>query len=162
MADTSSALSTTEAVLLDGANGVTNAPRQHFPHGMWFVVAALVIAVVVRVVKRPAVVAVLLGLAAVPGFVHVLALRADAPLRRGGSVEPIARTLSELHAAAPWPATPVKVTREDDELFPLGRYAFPNRVEVVGTPLEVELRGGPIGAQPCRQEHVRITCGSAP
>ena len=141
---------------------MTTAPRQHFPEGTWFLVGAVVIALVVRFMKKPAVVVALLALAAIPGFVHVLAFRADAPAKRWASTEPIARTLNELHAKAPWPVTPVKVVREDDELFPLGRYAFPNRVDVIGTPLELELRGGVIGAQACREEHVRIICGSAP
>lgn len=157
----SSELGTTESILIDGANGVTSAPRAHFPQAAWWLGLAVIVAVVVRVVKRPAVVAGLLVLAALPGFVHVLALRADAPLKRPASTGAIGVTLGELQQRVPWPQSQVKVVREEDDvLFPLGRYALPSRPEVDGG-LELELGAGPLG-QACRQQEQRVSCGVAP
>ena len=161
MADTeaTSALATSESILVDGANGVTSAPRAHFPEmGVWLAVA-VVVAVVVRVVKRPAVAVVLLLLGAIPGFVHVLALRADAPFTRAVMTESIRTTLGDLQTRVPWPQSRVQVVREEDDvLFPLGRYALPSRPVPDGGAIELELRGGPLG-QTCRQENQRVICG---
>lgn len=164
MAETevSSALNSPGSILIDGANGVTTAPRAHFPQaGLWLAVAVIV-AVVVRVVKRPAVVAVLLVLGALPGLVHVLALRADAPLQRPAMTEAIGVTLGDLQQRVPWPQRQVKVVREEDDvLFPLGRYALPSRPEVSGAATELELGAGPLG-QVCRQREERVSCGVLP
>lgn len=158
----SSALNSQGSILIDGANGVTTAPRAHFPQASWWLVVAVIVAVVTRVVKRPAVVAALLVVAAVPGFVHVLALRADAPLQRPAMTEAIGVTLRDLQQRVPWPAQQVKVVREEDDvLFPLGRYALPSRPEVSGAALELELGAGPFG-QVCRQQEQRVTCGVVP
>lgn len=164
MADSpsSTALATPEAVLIDGANGVTSAPRQHFPDATVMLAIALTAAVAVRWIKKPALVAALLLGASVPGFVHVLALRGDAPMKRGAAARAITTTLSELQTRLPWPQTSVKVVHEEDDvLFPLGRYALPSRKDPSGTPLELELGAGPLGST-CREAHVRLICGGRP
>ncbi len=148
--------------MIDGANGVTTAPRAHFPQaGVWLALAVIV-AVLVRVVKRPAIIAGVLAVAAVPGFVHVLALRADAPLQRPALTSAIGTTLRDLQQRAPWPERQVEVVKEEDDvLFPLGRYALPSRPEVSGTAIELELGAGPLGAA-CRQQDARVSCGVVP
>ncbi len=151
-------LATSESILIDGANGVTSAPRADFPHGGLWLALAFIVVVVARLLKRPALTVVLLLLGAVPGFIHVVALRADAPVHRGALTDSITRTLSSMQSQVPWPKSQVSVVREDDLLFPLGRYALPNRT--VG-PVEVELRDGPLGAG-CRQEAQRVICGAGP
>ncbi len=157
-----SELGTTESILIDGANGVTSAPRAHFPQAAWWLALAVVIAVVVRVVKRPAVVAGLLVLAALPGFVHLLALRADAPLQRAALTDAIGVTLNDLQQRVPWPRSQVKVVREEDDvLLPIGRYALPSRPEVSSPTIQLELGAGPLG-QVCRQEEQRVSCGARP
>jgi len=165
VADTeaTSALATSESILLDGANGVSSAPRAHFPQAAGWLALAVVVAVVVRVVKKPAVAVGLLALAAIPGLVHVLALRADAPLHRGAMAESIRVTLGDLQTRVPWPQSQVNVVHEEDDvLFPLGRYALPSRpVPDGGASIDLELRAGPLG-QTCRQEQQRVICGGGP
>lgn len=151
-------LATSESILIDGANGVTSAPRAHFPHGGLWLSVAFIVVVVARLLKRPALTVVLLLLAAVPGLIHVIALRGDAPVQRGALADSIASTLGSMQTQLAWPKREVSVVREDDLLFPLGRYALPNRT--VG-PLEVELRNGPLG-QGCREEAQRVICGAGP
>jgi hypothetical protein len=149
-------LGTGESILIDGANGVTSAPRAHFPHGGWWLGLALVVALIVRVVKRPLILLGMLVAGAIPGLVHLLVLRADAPLQRFELAGSISTTLDDVQHHAPWPQTQVSIIREDDALFPLGRYAFPSRK---GGPLEVELRAG-VGT--CRQETpLKLICGGA-
>lgn len=164
MADSpsTSALATPEAVLLDGANGVTNASRQHFPDATLMLAIAAVVAVAVRWIRRPALVAALLLGASIPGFVHVLALRGDAPLARPKAAAAITTTVSDLQAKVPWPGTPVKVVHEEDDvLFPLGRYAVPGRVEPQGAAVELELGLGLLGST-CVEQPPRVTCGARP
>ncbi len=151
-------LATSESILVDGANAVTSAPRAHFPHGDLWLALAFVVLVVARMLKRPALTVVLLLLAAVPGFIHVVALRGDAPMQRGALTSSIATSLQSMQTQVPWPQPQVWVVREDDLFFPLGRYALPNRT--VG-PIKVELRNGPLG-QGCREEAQRVICGSSP
>lgn len=157
--DSASSLVTSESILIDGANGVTSAPRAQFPEAAIWLFVAVVVAAIVRLVKRPQVVVWFLVLGGVPGFVHVLALRADAPLRRAAMAESVSATLGELQRLVPWPATRVSVVREDDDvLFPLGRYALPSRG---AGPVELELRTGPLGSV-CRAESQRVICGAGP
>ena len=157
-----SALSTPESIVIDGANGVTTAPRAHFPDGVWFLALAVIVAVVVRLVKRPGIVAAVLVVAALPGVVHVLGLRGDAPLKRGAMAESIRVTLGDLQTRVPWPQSQVRVVREEDDvLFPLGRYALPSRNSGATIELELELGAGPLG-QACRQVSQRVTCGAGP
>ena len=148
-------LATGPSILIDGANGVTSAPRAHFPHGGVWLGLAVLVALIVRVVKRPLVLFALLFLGALPGFAHLLLLRADAPLKRGGVAGSIKSTLDDVQHQVPWPQSQVSVVREDDTLFPLGRYALPSRTT---GPLELELRDGE-GA--CRREEQRVICGGA-
>jgi hypothetical protein len=159
VADSTSALVTSESILIDGANGVTSAPRAHFPQaGLWLAVA-IVVAVVVRLVRRPVVAVALLALGSLPGLVHVLALRADSPIKRGAMTDSIKVTLGDLQTRVPWPQSQVTVVREEDDvLFPLGRYALPSRT---GGPLELVIGAGPLG-QVCSHEGQRVTCGGAP
>jgi hypothetical protein len=149
-------LATGQSILIDGANGVTSAPRAHFPHGALWLGLALVVALIVRVVKRPLVLLALLIAGALPGFAHLLVLRADAPLRRAALARSIESRLQDLQRHVPWPESQVSVVREDDALFPLGRYALPSRTS---GPLELELREGE-GA--CRKTEQRVICGGAP
>lgn len=146
-------LSTGQSILIDGANGVTSAPRGHFPYGGVWIGVAIFVALIVRVVKRPLVLLALLFAGALPGFLHVLVLRADAPLKRGGLAASIKATLDDVQHHVPWPQSQVSVVREDDSLFPVGRYALPSRNS---GPLELELRDG---EGVCRQVEQRVICG---
>ncbi|MDP1823931.1 MAG: hypothetical protein Q8L48_11840 [Archangium sp.] len=157
--EVTSALATCESILIDGANGVTSAPRAHFPQaGLWLAVA-IAVAVVVRLVRRPAVAVALLALGSLPGLVHVLVLRADAPFARVAMTDSIKVTLDDLQTRVPWPQSQVTVVREEDDvLFPLGRYALPSRTR---GPLELVIGAGPMG-QTCQRESQRVTCGVTP
>lgn len=163
MAD-SSVLATSESILIDGANGVTSAPRAHFPLGGLWLGLAIVVAVAARWVKKPTLAVAFLIAGGLPGLVHVLVLRADAPLARGAMTASIGTTLGELQTRVPWPASQVVVVREDDDvLFPIGRYALPSRSSRAESRdagvIELELRGGPLGSA-CRQDAQRVTCGA--
>lgn len=146
-------LSTGQSILIDGANGVTSAPRAHFPYGGVWLGLAVLVALIVRVVKRPLVLLALLIAGSLPGFVHLLVLRADAPVQRWALAKSIKAALEDVQQHAPWPQSQVTVVREDDSMFPLGRYALPSRT--TGS-LELELRDGE-GA--CRQAGQRVICG---
>ncbi len=161
---TDGALQTAEQIVLDGANGVTSAPRQHFPDaGLSAGIAAVALVIALLTLRRRRGTALILGallVAAVPGAVHVLVMRADAPLKRGGLTTTVTGTLTELQARAPWPGAGVQVVREDDDvLFPLTRYAVPTRASSAGVMLEV--RGSALAAQ-CREEAGRQICGAGP
>lgn len=153
--------------MLDGANSVTGAPRKHFPEaapGLGLSAVALVVTVVVLRTRwaRVALPALML-LAAVPGAVEVLGRRADAPGRRASLATLVRVGLSDLEQVASWPATPVKVVRDDDDvLFPLARYAWPSRPAVDGG-VEVELRGSALTTA-CRRDALtgRTVCGVGP
>jgi hypothetical protein len=146
-------LATAESILIDGANGMTSAPRAHFPHAGWALGLALGVALIVRLVKRPLILLGLLVVGSTPGFVHLLVLRADAPSKRWQLAGAIRTTLDDLQRAAPWPHGQVSVVREDDSVFPLGRYALPSRGAGA---IEVELRDG---EGVCRVEATRVICG---
>ncbi len=140
-------LDTAESVVIDGANGVTQAPRQHFPEAGWAIGAAVIVAALTLMLRRARaamairVVSGLLLLGSAPGLIQVFGARADAPLHRPRVAEAVRSTLNTLAAAAPWPA-PIEVVREDDDvLFPLGRYAVPVRARSRPQALEVIIRG---------------------
>lgn len=157
-------LDSIESIIIDGANGVTGAPRQHFAHAAEALAVMGVVLVATLLFQRRAVarwlLPVLLVIAALPGVFEVLIERADAPLRRPHLASTIQTTLGELDRHARWPG-PVRVTREDDLLFPLGRYVVPTR-PTFGTPaLDLELRGDRVEVT-CRTEAARIVCGAAP
>ncbi|MBL8955155.1 MAG: hypothetical protein JNK82_30540 [Myxococcaceae bacterium] len=137
-------LGSPEAIVLDGANGVGGAPRRGFPDAglsSALAIAALAVAVVLLRRSRPAV-AVALLLAAVPGAICVLVLRADAPLKRPALAREVSEAIEDVHTAAPWPETAVAVVAEDDDvLFPVGRYAIPARPPPAAGAVRLELRG---------------------
>lgn len=154
-------LTTPESIVLDGANGVTRASREHFPAGGWALAGGLVVLLLAitlwRRAPRWALVGVLV-IAALPGLAHVLLLRADAPASRPAVTSVIAATLAELQRRAPWPK--VKLVREDDDvLFPLTRYAVPGRAPPPPDAIELETRGAKLG-EPCRAEGARVICGA--
>lgn len=158
------ALATSESIVLDGANGVTPAPRHHFPQAtVWLVLGLLVAAAVKGLLRGKASVIALLSLGfALPGLLHVCLLRADAPFRRAAMGDAIEATLADMQAKAPWPRHSVKVVSEaDDVLFPLARYAIPSRPPADEGAIELKILGGPLG-QLCREEAPStVTCGSA-
>lgn len=161
-----STLTTAEAIVIDGANGVTRAPREHFPQlGLSVALAVAAVVIGLFLVRRRArgALLVVLALAAVPGLVQVLALRADAPVSRVELGRTIATTLADLQQHAPWPVHPVAVVREDDDvMFPLTRYAVPARLEAPPAgAIELETRGARLGVR-CRVEGARNICGDGP
>jgi hypothetical protein len=161
------ALDSAERIVLDGANGINGAPRQHFPDGGLFsLVSVVVVVLTVGALKRrfASLVPLLLALAALPGLVGLLVLRADAPASRGALAARVSQTLGQLEAQAPWPQTPVHVGYEDDDvLFPLGRYAWPSRPEGASGAVELELRGDSLDVV-CRVDEAsrRHVCEARP
>lgn len=138
-------LSTPEAIVLDGANSVSGAPRAHFPEAAlsWSVagLALLVTVVAVRTKRAALVVPVLLGLAGLPGLYTLAVRRADAPMNRAALTALVKVGVNDLKAQATWPQTSLQVARDDDDvLFPLARYAWPSR-PAVDAGVTVELRG---------------------
>ncbi|MBL8918040.1 MAG: hypothetical protein JNJ54_04195 [Myxococcaceae bacterium] len=161
-------LTTPEAIVLDGANSVTGAPRKQFPEagaGPGLSLVALVVTVALLRTRRARVVLpALLLLAAVPGAFEVLVRRADAPGRRASLATLVRVGLSDLEQVASWPSAPVKVVRDDDDvLFPLARYAWPSRPDGVDGGVEVELRGNVLTTA-CRGDALagRTVCGVGP
>lgn len=158
----SSALATPETIVIDGANGVTRAPREHFPNAGWELLIALVatgVALVFR--KNRRVLPALLLIAALPGFLHVFWKRADAPLNRGSLAAQVRSTMREFAKFAPWPRDAVKVVHEDDDvLFPLLRYARPTRPSSDGG-ITMEVRGSSLRVK-CSVVARHITCRSGP
>lgn len=150
--------------MLDGANSVTGAPRQHFPDATFgFAVGAVALVATFLLLRtrwaRVAVPVVLL-LGALPGAVEVLLRRADAPASRASLAARVQVSVEDLERLAKWPDQPVSVVRDDDDvLFPLARYAWPSRPEVDGG-VQVELRGGVLTTA-CRFDVVaeRTVCG---
>lgn len=131
-------------MLLDGANSVSGQSRAAFPAAPLSTALALVAfaaaLVLLRRGRRRAVALVLLA-ALAPGAVWVLALRADAPHRRGELARSVASAVARVQRAAPWPGAPVEVAHEDDDvLFPIGRYALPSRPPAPAAG-QLELRG---------------------
>ncbi len=154
-------LDSAESIIIDGANGVTHAPRHHFPDmGVSWVLLGITIIATLSTKRRGRwLLPVLLFAASVPGLMHVLVLRADAPLRRGALARQVEGTLTEIERVAKWPK-PVHVARDDDDvLFPLGRYAVPTRTQAGPGVQELELRGTVLSAQ-CRGEQPAV-CGEA-
>lgn len=153
--------------MVDGANGVTNAPRQHFPQAPVFSFVALVgllLSLLVLWRRRGAVLLGALAAAAcVAGLWVVLAERADAPAQRPKTAQVVRRTLDDLQRRLRWPTRPVRVTREDNEvLFPLVRYALPSRPPPSSTAIELETFAQGLGS-PCRSPtQNRVVCDGAP
>ncbi len=160
--DDGATLATPEAIVIDGANGVTNAPRAHFPNAGWelvVAVAATVVAIAFR--KHRRVLPALLVVAALPGFLHVFWRRADAPLNRGALASQVRSTMREFAKFAPWPRDAVRVVHEDDDvLFPLLRYARPTRPSSDGG-VTLEVRGASLRVK-CSVVARHIVCRSGP
>ncbi|MFO0593972.1 MAG: hypothetical protein U0228_01675 [Myxococcaceae bacterium] len=155
----SQTLSTTELLVIDGANGITRATREQFPDASWSLAVCLAALVASAWLARraPRWIPFVLFLAAAPGLFHVFVARADAPLQRGATAAPIRQSLDELHRVAPWPNTPVTFSREEDDVtFPLTRYAVPARppaanavsLDVTGTRLPLRCTGTTCEARP--------------
>lgn len=160
-------LSTPEAIMLDGANSVTGAPRAHFPEAAWSLsvagLALLVTVVAVRTRRAALVVPVVLGLAAIPGVYALMVQRADAPMNRAGLTALVQVGVQDLKAQAAWPQAPMQVVRDDDDvLFPLARYAWPSRPAVDGG-VAFELRGSTL-ITACHHDAVtdHVVCGVGP
>lgn len=153
-----------EWVVRDGANGVGTAPRESFPTPLPSLAVAglaFVLALALLKARRPAWLLGALLLAVLPGAVLIFAVRADAPLKRGELAANERSAIEAMHKKAPWPATRVRVVREDDDVvFPLGRYAFPSRPTTDAPQVELELLGTSLSLQCTGTEHV--VCGVAP
>jgi hypothetical protein len=160
---TSNSLDTPESIVLDGANGVTRAPREHFPDAslsLGLAMAALVAGAVLARRGPKWVVAAVLVIAALPGLAQVLMSRADAPAQRAELGRLVTQSLTEVQQHSPWPG--VRFVREDDDvMFPIGRYAVPGRIVPADGGVELETRGSLLG-QPCREEGSRVVCGAGP
>jgi hypothetical protein len=158
-------LSTNESIVIDGANSVGGAPRQHFPDaplslglGAVIFLASLVGLRTKRF--RPALLAALL-VASGPGGIAVLVLRADAPMQRRALTDAVTASLTDVQRVAPWPQQQAQVVLDDgDVLFPLGRYAWPNRPDAG---VEVELRGSVLQSNCARDDASgHVVCGARP
>lgn len=166
--DDSFTLPTAENVVLDGANGVGHAPRLHFPHAVESLLASGVALAVVAVLlrqkaRRPLAVAALLALAAIPGVVTVVALRADSPLRRAEMASTIRTSLETLKSEMPWPQTAVQVVHEDDDVLdPLLTYTLPTRPDVEAGALKLQMHGTRLKVLCRREDPVHLFCESAP
>lgn len=148
----SQTLATTEALVIDGTNGVTRASREGFPEAplsLGLAGAALVLTVFV-VRRAPKWLPLILFAPAAFGLGHVFVARGDAPAHRRQIAAPIAKSLEALQTAAPWPIVPISIVREDDDVtFPLSRYAVPTRPPVDGgVQLSVQGASLPLGCQP--------------
>lgn len=167
------ALDTLEAVVIDGANSVGGAPRQHFPQatGSGLLGASALVGALLLLrrrgwaprLRRWVLLGALLA-AALPGLVAVFVARPDAPARRPALARVIVASLQALQARTGWPRAAVVVLREDDGVwFPLGRYAVPGRPPPIGPAIELEL-GGPTLAGACRagSHPGRVICGAEP
>jgi hypothetical protein len=160
-------LSTPEAIMLDGANSVSGAPRAHFPDAalsLSFAGLALLVTVVAVRTKRAAlVVPVMLGLAAAPGLYSLAVQRADAPMNRAALTALVKVGVNDLKAQASWPQASLQVVRDDDDvLFPLARYAWPSRPAVDGG-VAIELRGSTL-ITACHRDATtdHVVCGVGP
>lgn len=154
-------LETPESLVLDGANGVTRAPHQHFPDASLALGLALIAIVLGAVIARRGpkwVLVAALAIAAGPGLVQVLVVRADSPVHRGELSRLISSTLDDVKSRAPWPGATL-VREDDDVMFPITRYAVPGRAPATG--VQLESRGSQLG-QPCRAEGDRQICGAGP
>jgi hypothetical protein len=157
-------LTTTEALVIDGPNGVTRASREQFPDaGLSAAVAVtgvLLGAVLVR--RAPRWLPLLAALPATLGLWEVWVHRLDAPAHRAVPAEVLADSVATLRSAAPWPLVPVEVVKEgDDVTFPLSRYAVPER-SAKGALLRLEVDGRTLPLS-CRDEPGgRVVCGGPP
>lgn len=159
---------TAEAIVLDGANAVTTAPRQGFPDaGPSLAVTALVLCFAALAFGRSRwrwLVPVVLMAAVVPGTVGVLWARADAPLRRALLAAKVGATLVTLGTYARGPRSNARVRREDDDvLFPMMRYLLPARGAGPKPDWELEVRGSRLQPRCTADAASRtVVCGASP
>ncbi len=155
-------LTTTESLLIHGANGVAGRSSAHFT---WVAAGLLALLLSTRLISmtrlsnriRCSALGLTLVFAAIPGLVHVLWLRGDAPLLRPHTAQTIHSTLDALQRLAPWPE-PIAVTHEDDDvMFPLARYAVPTRSPAHGDARQLETYGATL-LQGCRTEGLKTIC----
>jgi hypothetical protein len=122
-------LDTSDAILLDGANSVCGASREHFPNVWRDGALALAVAIALVVLRRRQlreVLALVLVAAALPGLRAILEARADAPAQRPWLAADVHDALGPLLESSSSPATPARLVRNDDGPFaPLFFYAHP-------------------------------------
>jgi hypothetical protein len=145
-------LADVDAVLLDGANAVCGASREHFPSalrdGGLALLGAFAIAAALRKGHRELVAAALV-IAAAPGLLAVVASRADAPAHRGASAAELRDALEPLVEDHTPPSQEARLARNDDGPFaPLFFYAHPRHTLPsdgdAGTQEIIEVREGPL------------------
>jgi hypothetical protein len=128
-------LVTTEALFLDGANGVCGTPRQSAgegPPALALLTFILVLAVAITVRTRSRLLArrtivmatVALALAALPGLWAILALRADRPTDVATSASRVARAHHAVHAFAREHRGAVLRTQTEISIVPIARLAL--------------------------------------
>jgi hypothetical protein len=159
----SQTLSTTESIVIDGANGITHATREGFPDAPVslgvFVLGVLAAAALLR--RAPKWVPLVLGLAALPGLFHVVWARADAPPHRAATAGTVDASLSAITGIVKWPTEKILVTREDDGVtFPLSRYAVPSRPPVSDA-LQLEVKDTTLPLW-CSKTAAVVSCGAPP
>jgi hypothetical protein len=141
-----SELKTGELVLVDGANGVTRAPREGFPLGGWSMALAVLVACIVASRLRREILAAAACLSTLAGWWQLAVVRADAPLRRPEMAETVAASLAELQRTLQWPFV-ASIEEKGDVPFPLARYAAPTR----GPGRVIEVRGESLALR-CREQ----------
>jgi hypothetical protein len=166
-----SCLGDTDAILLDGANSVCGASRQHFPSaardGALAVAGALLVAATLRK-GRTELLAFALVVAAAPGLLAVMGARADAPGRRAETAADLTEALDPLMADPAPPSTQVRLARNDDGPYaPLFFYAHPRHTLPgdgdAGTQEIVEVREGPLRHGCDRKLDTKaLVCGEGP
>jgi hypothetical protein len=139
-----------DAILLDGANAVCGASRQHFPSAArdtgLALAGALLLAAALRK-GRAELVAFALVVAAMPGLLAVMGPRADAPAHRAETAGELVQALDPLTESAAPPSAQARLARNDDGPFaPLFFYAHPRHTLPAdgdaGTQEIIEVREG--------------------
>ena len=145
-------LDTSDAILLDGANSVCGASREHFPNAWRDGLLAIGVTVALVLLRRRRlreVLAVVLVATALPGLRAILEARADAPSQRKWLAADLHDALDPLLEAPSSPATPARLVRNDDGPFaPLFFYAHPVHTlpsdgDIKGQEI-VDVREGPL------------------
>ncbi len=164
-------LTEVDAVLLDGANAVCGASREHFPSslrdGALALAGSLLLAHALRR-GRHELAALALVLAAAPGLFAVFATRADAPARRADTARDLREALAPLTEDQATPSTEVRLARNDDGPFaPLFFYAHPRHTLPsdgdAGTQEIVEVREGSLRHGCDRDLGTKaLVCGAGP
>jgi hypothetical protein len=164
-------LTEVDAVLLDGANAVCGASREHFPSslrdGGLGLVGLVLLTLALRRGRRE-LVALALLVGAAPGLLAVLATRADAPAHRDATAAELRDALEPLTEDHASPSTHARLARNDDGPFaPLFFYAHPRHTLPsdgdAGTQEIVEVREGPLRHGCDRDLGTKaLVCGAGP